>query len=40
MDGRFLTFAVMDDRKHKTSAVDGRFSMFAIMDDRKGPDHD
>jgi hypothetical protein len=37
-DGRFLTFAITDDRKglfSSSAATDGRFLVLAITDDRK-----
>jgi hypothetical protein len=33
MDGRFVTFAIRDDRK--STAMDGRFVTLAIRGDRK-----
>ncbi|HUW51836.1 MAG TPA: hypothetical protein VMV99_00230 [Rhodanobacter sp.] len=36
MDGRFLTFAFMDERKKLNSAaMDGCFSTLAFKDERK-----
>jgi len=36
MDGRFLIFAIMDERIRclESAAMDGRFLIFAIMDER------